>query len=158
MMLGKEFARRAKEALEARDMTYRELAERIGVSDVRMCRIMSGEQLPNQMELDNITKVLQMPEMKVVRMPKTVDGKSYEGVKCVWLEPLMRALDPEMFVRVLRYRNEMDGSLVVIFDGEAGEFAERTMKGFDQAAVASIVLRPDPDTVGDVLEITLARN
>ena len=67
------------------------------------------------------------------------------GVKGLWLVPLMEGLEPGTFVRVLRFRNEMDSSVDV-------------MKGFGQAAVMEIRLAPDPDTVDSVMEITLARN
>ena len=85
------------------------------------------------------------------------EGKTM-GVKGLWLVPLMEGLEPGTFVKVLRFRNEMDSSVDVIFDGEAGEFREQVMKGFGQAAVMGIRLAPDPDTVDSVMEITLARN
>lgn len=85
------------------------------------------------------------------------DGRMM-GVKNLWLVPLMEGLDPGTFVRVLRFRNEMDSSVEVIFDGEAGEFREQVLKGFDRAAVMGIRMVPDPDTVDSVMEITLARN
>lgn len=136
--------------MEEQNVTIRELAKSAGVNEVRMFRILSGARDPQQMEMDNITMVLKMPRVEVRKMNI--------GVKSLWLVPLMEGLEPGTFVRVLRFRNEMDSSVDVIFDGEAGEFREQVMKGFGQAAVMGIRLAPDPDTVDSVMEITLARN
>ena len=136
--------------MEEQNVTIRELAKSAGVNEVRMFRILSGARDPQQMEMDNITMVLKMPRVEVRKMNI--------GVKSLWLVPLMEGLEPGTFVRVLRFRNEMDSSVDVIFDGEAGEFREQVMKGFGQAAVSGIRLAPDPDTVDSVMEITLARN
>ena len=145
--MGKNFGDWMKRRMVEKDLTTRELARNVGMTEVRMNRILNGEREPYQAELSNILMALKMPKTEEKKMNTC-------GLR---LGTLVRTMDPDAFVRVLLIRNGGTSTAEAIFDGEAQELL-LWLRGYDRFEVVRIRLAADPDTVDSVMEITLAEN
>ena len=66
-----EFCRRLKELLEDREMTQRELATRIGVTEVTVSRYVSGERIPKAPTVLEIARAVNCPVEVLIDFNKT---------------------------------------------------------------------------------------
>ena len=129
--------------MREKGMNQREVAEKIGVSDVRMSRIMHGEREPNEVEMHNLCALFGVdrfafyfanPDLVVKKGIHVLEAEAPAKERKQANDGLPRLIDKDKFLRDIDYSLEM---LKTIFAPEAGKeedtyikFLRRTMEGF----------------------------
>lgn len=156
--MGKNFGKLLLQAAEQQQITQRELAAAIGVTEVRLFRLIHGDREPDAVEIYKLSRVLGVHPR---HLKKIVNEERYGKMTNIGilLEDLVRVLEPRTFVRIRRM-DPADRKLKTVFDGEAGDIRiEDDLEGYVSAParrIMSVSLVPDPDTVDSVMEIVLA--
>ena len=72
--MGSAFTGNLRRLMKERDLTQRELAEKIGVTDIRMAKLVTGEREPKPMEIANLEIVFHCTAEELM-MAKIISGR-----------------------------------------------------------------------------------